>query len=322
MVSQAVFEINSLRSWPPMSDSTTVGARPLATAYDPSRFTLGLYARNGVGKTAGAASFCGGEAGKGLVLNIEAGVVNDAGGATTIQHLAGIYDHVTQDDFSMLDVRDWQDAENQIRWLQREAPNLVEDGFTTLIMDSGTDSVQLLKRALTRINPANLKGNVDKHGQEDSAKKNHKRALVPWIDGKPGRGMEFDDWEYIADSFFFVIATLKGLPFRLIVTFTEGEGYDENTGMKMGYGPSTEGQKIGKSIMGKFNAFFHCRVAETGQHMWLTQNTVGATDSLGDPYWAKHRYGLKLDRLEPANGLALMKKIGVLKCPRTEEEEA
>jgi hypothetical protein len=293
-----------------MATSTHIGAVALSSL-DPTRMSIGLFGPTGSGKTTNSVSFAGGEWGKVLFIIVESGPEGGAGGATSLQYLSDIHPRVKVDDVTTLTARDWEDMQNQFRWIKNNVVKLRESGITTMVIDSGTELTRIIEVGLRSINPKNLKGNTNAKGEEDSAKKNHILELVPDIGGSGGRAFEWFDYNVVHDRFKSVIDVAKQCGFRLVVTFLEGQGYDEKDGStKMGIGPDATGRLLPSRIPSWFDCFFHCEVNETGEFVWLTANDPKRPGATG-PYIAKNRFGKKLRRYEPADGVALLKRLGI-----------
>jgi len=287
-----------------------IGAVPLKEL-NPERLSIGLFGPTGSGKSTNSASFGGGEWGKILYIIVESGPEGGTGGATPLLYLKDIHPRVKVEDVFTLTVRDWDDMQNQFRWIKANVAKLKADGVSTIVIDSGTEVTRMIEVALRSINPKNLKGNTDEKGKEDSAKKNHILELVPDIGGTGGRAFEWFDYDVVHDRFKSVIDIAKQCPFRLVVTFLEGQGYEEkDSDKKVGVGPDATGRKLPSRIPSWFDAWFHCEISETGEFVWLTANDPRKPGATG-PYIAKHRCGKALRRYEPADGAALLRRLGV-----------
>lgn len=294
-----------------MATETIIGGRMLDTL-SRDRLSIGLYGPSNSGKSTNAASFGGGDWGKVLFFNIESGPAEGAGGATPLLYLTGIHPRIKGEDVRVVDVRDWADMMNQFRWMQRDYRKLLAEGYRVLVIDGGTELCRMLEVALTSIDPTKLKGNTNQKGEEDSAKKNHKRELVPDLTGTGGRALEWDDYSMIHDRFKHAVDISKALPFLTVWTFLEGQGYDEvNTKVQSGIGPDATGRKLPSRIPSWFDCFFHCEQNEAGAFRWLTRNNPRVNGGANGPYFAKNRFGNTLRDYEMADGAALLKKLGV-----------
>ena len=101
---------------------------------------------------------------------------------------------------------------------------------------------------------------------------------------------------------------LKHLPFTFVTTFLEADAYDEETRKNnIGVGPKLIGKKLPAQIIAEVDGFFHCEVVD-GKHVWLTHNNPQEIGN-SNRAQAKHRFGLKLNKYEPADGAALLAKI-------------
>lgn len=282
------------------------------------RLSFGLYGITGSGKTLGGSSFGGGEYGKIIDINVEAGPPEGGGGATVLKYASGIFNRIQPADVLKLDVRSWADMQNQYAWLRDNADALYKQGYRVLMLDSGTAMCYCIHLALTSIDPTKIKGNIDSQGREDSAKKNHKRELVPNLLGDATRAFEYDDYEMVYDRYIHLHTLLKALPFTFVTTFLEKEMYDEQTRKyKVGIGPKLVGRQLPSQMPSEFDAFIHCEQRD-GKYVWLMKNDP---TELGNesPYYAKHRFGNLVDRVEEADGVNLLKKLGVTFTPIGEE---
>lgn len=294
-----------------MATDTIIGGRMLSDLVA-DRLSIGLYGPSNSGKSTNAASFGGGDWGKVLFFNVESGPAEGAGGATPLKYLTGIHPRIKQTDVLVIDVRDWADMMNQFRWLGREYRKLIAAGYRVLVIDGGTELCRMLEVALCSLDPSKLKGNVDDRGKEDSAKKNHKRELVPDVLGVGGRALEWDDYAMIHDRFKHAVDISKQLPFLTVWTFLEGQGYDESkTKVEIGVGPDATGRKLPARIPAWFDCFFHCEQNEAGAFRWLTSNNPRVNGGANGPYFAKNRFGKTLREHEMADGAVLLKKLNV-----------
>lgn len=287
-----------------MSD-TIIGGRPLSKAVP--RYSFGLYGRFGAGKTLGAASFLA-PGSKAIVFNVEFGPEDAAGGLTTLKHAEGILD-IKQDDILLLDVKDWADMQNQFAWLCQNRMALVEQGYTLVILDSGTALSRILQNAFTDMAPEHGP-NVKRHSLMGE--------LVPTILGESTSLMELGLYPMVTHRYIEMHSQMKQLPFTFVTTFAEKDAYDEETRkIKIGIGPKLVGKELPSMIPGEVDGMFHCeqRANAAGEleYVWLTDNdpTVFGNDNM---YVAKRRFGLKLDKYIPANGLELMRRIGAVEA--------
>jgi hypothetical protein len=294
--------------------SIIIGGSTLSERQD-DRLSFGLFGVSGSGKTLGAASFGGGDFGKVIIINVEMGPEEGGGGATVLRYASAIHKRLTQDQILLLDVATWTDMQGQFKWLRTNAAKLVADGFRVLVLDSGTEMSRLIKRALTDINPGNLRGQGAKGTQEeDSAKKNHKRELVTSLDGNVTRAVEWDDYDMIEDRYVEMHSKLKQLPFLFVTTFLEKDVFDEGNKKKWaGIGPMMIGKALPAQMPAQFDAFFHCEQRQLGEHVWLTSNDPTSLDAKS-AHIAKHRFGkvdAPLKRIVEADGVALLRNIGI-----------
>lgn len=263
------------------------------------RLSFGLYGVSGRGKTLGAASFAGPE-GKLIVLNVEAGPDEGPGGLCTLLHAGDIHTWLNPDNILVLTVTRWQDMQNHFVWLRDNQQALMADGYTTLMLDGGTAISYLIRQAIIQRDP-----------EYSPTPKRHTimGQLVPTLDGKGTSQMELYQYDIVYDRYIEMHTLLKHLPFTFVSTFLETEAFDEETRKsKIGLGPKLVGKKLPAQIIAEVDGFFHCEIVD-GAHKWLTANdpTQIGNSNLAQ---AKHRFGLKLDRYEPADGFALLKKIG------------
>lgn len=277
----------------------TIGGTPLNKVLS-NRLSFGLYGVSGRGKTLGAASFGGGEHGKIIVLNIEAGPEEGPGGLCTLLHAKGIHDRISPEDVLVLTVTSWKDMQDQYVWLRDNQASLVAEGYKVLILDGGTAISYLIRQAIVSMTP-----------EYSATPKRHNimGQLVTTLSGDATSPMELYQYDIIYDRYIEMHSLLKHLPFTFVSTFLETEAYDEETRkVKMGVGPKLIGKKLPAQIIAEVDGFFHCEIVD-GKHMWLTANNqseIGASNMAQ----AKHRFGLKLEKYEPADGVALLAKLG------------
>lgn len=278
---------------------TLIGGVPLNKVQS-NRLSFGLYGVSGRGKTLGAASFGGGEYGKIIVLNVEAGPEEGPGGLCTLLHAQGIHPRLRAEDVLVLNVTSWEDMQNQYQWLRNNQADLVAENYKVLVLDGGTAISYLIRHAIVsrapEYNPTPKRHNI--MGQ-----------LVTTLGGEATSPMELYQYDIVYDRYIEMHSLLKHLPFTFVTTFLESDAYDEETRKnKVGVGPRLIGKKLPTQIIAEVDGFFHCELVDN-VHMWLTSNDP---TQIGSPNMAqaKHRFGLKLNRYEPADGAALLAKIG------------
>lgn len=266
-----------------------------------NRLSFGLYGVSGKGKTLGAASFGGGEHGKIIVLNVEVGPEEGPGGLCTLLHAKDIHPRLDPDDVKVISITSWTDLQNQFVWLRDNQKALVDEGYAVLVLDGGSAISYLIRQAIVNMAP-----------EYSPTPKRHNimGQLVTTLSGASTSPMELYQYDIVYDRYIEMHSLLKQLPFTFVSTFLETEAYDEETRkLKIGVGPKLIGKKLPAQIIAEVDGFFHCEVDDDGKFVWLTSNNptqIGATNLAQ----AKHRFGLKLDKYEPADGVLLLQKIG------------
>jgi hypothetical protein len=274
------------------------------------RYSFSLYCPSGRGKTLGALSFAGRDYGKAIVLNVESGPEDGAGGLSTLLHCDGIYDHLDPDWLKettiVRPVRTWEEAQTALAWLRQDKAELVADGYNLLVLDGGTALTYQIRTAYVNMPPENT---------TTSKRHNIINALVTDALGDATSMMEISYYDGIYDRYLQYHTLLKQLPFTFVCTYLEGEQYDQETRkIKTGKGPLTVGKKLPPQLIAEVDGFFHVETDEHGNRRWLTDNDPTQFGNMNDA-WAKHRFGQKLSKYEEPNGVALLGKIGVLEAP-------
>ena len=271
------------------------------------RYSFGLYGRFGAGKTLGAASFLAPEE-KAIWFNIEFGPEEGPGGLATLLHAKEIFPRINPENILVLTVASWTDMQSQYAWLAQNRFDLVEQGYTLVVLDSGTALSRLIQNTITDMAPEHGP-NVKRHSLMGE--------LVPTITGQYTSIMELGLYPMVTHRYIEVHSKLKQMPFTFVSTFAEKDAYDEQTRkVIIGTGPKLIGKELPSMMAGEVDGMFHCeqrpRPDSQGEleHVWLTDNDP---QIFGNevPYVAKRRFGLKVERYEKADGLALLRKIGV-----------
>lgn len=292
-----------------------------------SRFNLVLGGPSHSGKSTGAASFFGGERGKVVWFMIEHGQPEGAGGATPLLYLKGINDRLDPDrDVLVLRVTSWMEMQAQHRWVCNNAERLVKDGFTGMVWDGATELSAMLEDSFGEIDARKLLADDYTPGQQ---KRDAKRYIVTDIDGLPGSSLEMNDYGTIIGRMRNVVKKAKLLPFAFIITCGDGPLYDKETGLPKGIGPDLTGKKLPDLFTYWIDYYFHCErreiktaavPARAGQpavaatkrteYVWLTANDQTIIGNQ-NRFYAKTRAGQYLNQYEPADGAALLDKLGI-----------
>ncbi len=268
-----------------------------------TRYSFGLYAPTGLGKTLQSFSFVGEGIGKAIAINVETGAEDAPGGLATLLHCDGIYPHLTskwlRDTTLVMPVKEWGDMQTVYATLKRDKDQLVKDGYTTLVLDGGSALSYCIRLEFTKLSP-----------EVNVSSKRHTiiGSLVSDVELNSTSLMELSYYDVLYDRYMQIHNLLKQLPFTFVTTFLEDEVYDPETRtIKVGRGARLIGKKLPSQIAAEFDGFFHCEIVD-GKRMWLTTNDPTELGNMNNAI-AKHRFGNKLAKYEEANGVALMKKI-------------
>lgn len=273
---------------------------------NPKRNSFGLYAPSGRGKTLQSLSFAGEGIGKAIVINVETGPEEGAGGLTTLFHCDGIYPHLNaawlRENTLVYDVRSWEEMQSVLAQIKLRAADLVADGYTLLVLDGGSALSYLIRLAFTRLAP---------EGGASAKRHTIIGALVTDAEGNATSNMELAYYDVIYDRYLDMHSKLKQLPFTFVATYLEDEAYDPETRkIKIGRGPRLVGKKLPSQIAAEVDGFFHLEVKD-GQRMWLTDNDP---TELGNPVdaIAKNRFGKRVEKWIEADGSKLLERLGVM----------
>lgn len=302
----------------PQRPTQFVPGGQLLSELEVRRFNLLLTGSAGTGKSTGAVGFGGGDYGKVIYFLIEHGQKGGAGGALPLKFLKGINDGIREDEILVLRVESWAQMQAQHKWLKENAARLYDEGYRVLVCDGVSELCMLLEDAFTKLSPTN------------DADGNKMLQVVTDIDNIGGRMMEQRDYTFVARRLRSYIKETKKFPFTFIATALDGPLYDENQrgedATPIGIGPDVTGRKLANKICQAFDFVFHCerkitkkRDAATNQttltesYLWLTKDH---TRGVGQPpYFAKARSGKALTEYEPADGRAVLKKLGFVPEP-------
>lgn len=291
------------------------------------RFNLCLGGPAHSGKSIGAASFFGGERGKVVWFAIEHGQPEGAGGATPLHYLAGINDRLDPDrDCMVLHVDSWEAMQASYKYVCDNAVRLVREGYVGMVWDGVTELCAMLEDAFQEIDARVVLGASYTDGQ---AKRDAKRFIVTDIDGLPGSSLEQADYGTIIGRVRNVVKGGKLLPFTFIMTALDGPIFDKDSGLQKGTGPEMTGRKLPDLFVSWVDYYFHCERAITKtaavpakgavpavpasqriDYRWLTANDPAILGNQ-NRFFAKSRAGLRLAQYEPADGAALLDKLGI-----------
>lgn len=249
----------------------------------------------------GGASFAGPNE-KVIVYNVEGGPEDGPGGLATLLHAADIFPHLKPENVWVIPVQSWGDMQNAYQTVKANREKLVAEGYTVQMLDGGTALSYQIRQALVSMSPE-PSNNPKRH--------NILGSIVTTLEGYETSAMELYYYDLVYDRYIDMHAKLRQLPFTFITTFLEKEVYDEETRRnKIGVGPKLIGKQLPAQIPAEVDGFFHCELKD-GKHVWLTANDPTQFNSM-NPAVAKHRFGLKLDKYEVADGQALLRKIGAI----------
>lgn len=264
------------------------------------RYSFGLCGTSGRGKTLGAASFLAPDE-KLIVYNVEGGPEDGPGGLATLLHAEDIFPRIKPSNVWVIPVQSWGDMQSAYTKVKQNRDALVADGYTTQLLDGGTALSYQIRQALVNLAPEPT-NNPKRH--------NILGSIVTTLEGYETSAMELYYYDLVYDRYIDMHAKLRQLPFTFITTFLEKEVYDEETRRtKIGVGPKLIGKQLPAQVPAEVDGFFHCEIKD-GKHVWLTSNDPTQFDSM-NPAVAKHRFGLKLAKYEPADGFAILTKLGV-----------
>lgn len=288
-----------------------------------SRFNVLLGGPPHSGKSVGAASYFGGDRGKALWFAVEHGQEGGAGGATPLLYLKDINPRLDPEkDIQVFRCSAWGEFQEQFKWICDNAEKLVQQGYTGFVMDGWTELCSQMEDTLQDVDPRRLFGTEYSEGAQ---KRDAKRSVLKDLDDLAGSYLEISDYNLLIGRSRNVMKKMKLLPFTLVMTALDGDLYDEEKNVKIGIGPDVTGRKLAPRLCSWVDYYFHCErrqvkaqpakenkpaIAASMEYVWRTANDPAI---IGNPcrFFAKSRGGSALNDIEPADGAALLDKLGV-----------